>query len=299
MTIQETLLANRPNLSAGSLRTYASILTNIAKQTKLTLTTPDDYITHYKEILASMETQPSKSRKTRLSALVVFCEHSPNSKEAVDAFRTLMMSDMKAVNEENDEQKLSPRQVEGNMSLEEVTKMYKALEKEVAPLWKKDELDKKEHQRLQLYVLLSCLLLIPPRRSLDYTDFKLRNPTDTSNYMIMEKRKPFFVFNVYKTAKKHGQQKIAIPPTLKSIITRWTALSPYDYLLTNLSGNKINSTTIVTMLHSFFGKPLSTSMLRHIFLTDKYKDVPSLKDIKQTANGMAHSPMMALQYVKR
>jgi len=297
--IQDVLKVNRPNLSAGSIRTYVSILTNIAKQTKLTLDTPEHCIEHYKDIIQSMETQASASRKTRLSALVVFCENAPNSKEAVEAFRELMMSDIKAVNESNDEQKLSPRQVEGNMPLEEVMKMYKALEKEVAPLWKKDALDKKEHQRLQTYVLLSCLLLIAPRRSLDYTEFKVRNPTADSNYMLTEKRKPYFVFNVYKTAKKYGQQKVAIPPTLKSIITRWMALSPHDYLLTNLSGGKISSTSIVTMLHAFFGKPLSTSMLRHIFLTDKYKDVPSLKDIKGTADGMAHSPMMALQYVKK
>jgi hypothetical protein len=53
------------------------------------------------------------------------------------------------------------------------------------------------------------------------------------------------------------------------------------------------------MLYSFFEKPISTSMLRHIFLTDKYKNVPALTDMMDTASHMGHDVSMALKYIKK
>lgn len=51
-------------------------------------------------------------------------------------------------------------------------------------------------------------------------------------------------------------------------------------------------------LNAIFGKKVSTSMLRHIYLTHKFSNV-NLQDIKDTASAMGNSALMALQYVKR
>jgi hypothetical protein len=40
-------------------------------------------------------------------------------------------------------------------------------------------------------------------------------------------------------------------------------------------------------------------MLRHIYLTDKYKDIPAINELKQTASDMSHSVAEALEYVKK
>jgi hypothetical protein len=40
-------------------------------------------------------------------------------------------------------------------------------------------------------------------------------------------------------------------------------------------------------------------MLRHIYLSNKYKDVPALKEMKATAANMGHSIEEALKYVKQ
>ena len=47
--MEAVLKANRPNLSAGSLRTYLSILNNLAKQIDESLDKPEDVIDHYKK----------------------------------------------------------------------------------------------------------------------------------------------------------------------------------------------------------------------------------------------------------
>lgn len=299
--MDKVLLANRPNLSTGSLRTYTSILKNLAKQTGLTLDTPDDVIEHHKKIIEHLADVAGNVRKTRLSALIVFIEKTKGSEKIVESFRKQMMDDCKDYDTQINKQEMTERQKEGYIPFAEVMGKYHALEKEVIPIMKKDTLDKKEFARVQLYVLLSCLLLIEPRRSMDYTEFKIRNTDATKdNFLKTEKRKPYFVFNTYKTSKKYKQQVIEIPAKLHKIMKRWMELNPHDWLLMNTRmENKITQTQLTSILYSFFEKPISTSMLRHIFLTDKYKNVPALADMKETADHMGHDLTMALKYVKK
>ena len=299
--MDKVLLANRPNLSAGSLRTYTSILKNLSKQIGLPLDTPEEVIDNHKKIIEHLANVPGNVRKTRLSALIVFIEKAKGADKVVSSFREQMLGDCKEYDKEISKQEMTDRQKEGYIPLAEVMGKYHALEKEVVPIMKKDTLDKKEFARVQLYVLLSCLLLIEPRRSMDYTEFKLRNADPTKdNFLKTEKRKPYFVFNTYKTAKKYKQQVIEIPAKLHKIMKRWIELNPHDWLLVNTRmDNKITQTQLTSILYSFFEKPISTSMLRHIYLTDKYKDVPALAEMEKTAENMGHDLSMALKYVKK
>jgi hypothetical protein len=299
--MDKVLLANRPNLSAGSLRTYTSILKNLGKQLDVALETPEDIIDNHKKIIEHLSNVAGNVRKTRLSALIVFIEKAKHSEKVVEAFRKQMLDDCKDYDQQINKQEMTERQKEGYIPLSEVMGKFHALEKEVAPIMKKDTLDKKEFARVQLYVLLSCLLLIEPRRSLDYTQFKLKGADETKdNYMKTEKRKPFFVFNQYKTAKKYGKQSLEIPAKLHKIIKRWSVLNPHEWLLMNTQqSNKISQTQLTHLLYGFFEKPISTSMLRHIYLTDKYKDVPALAEMEKTAENMGHELSTALKYVKK
>ena len=70
------------------------------------------------------------------------------------------------------------------------------------------------------------------------------------------------------------------------------------YLLFDGKGNHITPSQITHRLNNIFGKPISTSLLRHIYLTSKFSNV-NLKDLKDTANAMGNSPMVALEYVKK
>lgn len=301
MTLLEVFKTNRPDLSQGSLRTYVSILKNLALQMKIKLENPKDVINNYKSIVSHLKDVPPKNRKTRLSALVVFIDKEKDNDNAINAFRHQMTTDGKESDEIDLKQQLTDRQKEGMMSWEEIMKKYTDLEKEVNPLLKKDKLDKGQFNKVQMYVILSCMLLIPPRRSLDWVAFKIRNFDKTKdNFFMLEKRKPFFIFNVYKTAKKKGQQKEEIPTKLWKILQQWCKLNPHDWLIMNTKqDNKINATQLTNMLYQFFDKPLSTSLLRHIYLSNKYKDMPALKEMMETADNMGHSVQEALKYVKK
>lgn len=297
--IKETLKQNRPDLSLGSLRTYSSIISNLAKQLNSKFDSPKEVCKNHKQILEHLKNVNPKLRKTRLSALVVYCDKE--NKEVADKFRDLMIDDGKKADDENKEQKMNDKQKQAMIPYNEVMDMYYKLEKEVSPLLKMDKLDKNQFHRVQMYVLLSCLLLIPVRRSLDYTEFKIKNvDKEKDNYMTLLKRKPYFVFNIYKTAKKYKTQQVEIPTKLKTIIDKWSKLNPSDYLLVNTRmTDKINPTQLTNLLYGFFNKPISTSILRHIYLSHIYKDVPALKEMEERATSMSHSVDQALEYIKK
>ena len=65
------------------------------------------------------------------------------------------------------------------------------------------------------------------------------------------------------------------------------------------NNNKISCPQITRILNKVFGKSISTSMLRHIYLTNVYKDVPQINKMENLANEMGHSVSTAMEYIKR
>lgn len=301
MTISETFKTVRPNLSEGSLKTYTSIIINVGKQMEKDYSDPEAVITNYQAILTHFQPLKPSIRKTKLACLIVFISKTEGNEEATEALRKLMMEDKSEAVDEEKKQELTPRQEEGWLSWDEVLERYATLEKEAVKLFKKLSLDKEEFHRLQLYVLLSCLVLLPVRRSLDWVSFKLRNVNEEEdNFLTYDKRKPTLVFNDYKTKRTYGQQRLPIDTKLANILTKWMEKNPNDNLLMNYhqKGN-INATQLTQLLHGFFGKPISTSLLRHIYLTHLHKGTPAIKEMAQTATNMAHSIPQQLDYVKQ
>ena len=296
---------NRPHLAISSAKTYVSIIRNLSKQMNIDLSTPDKVINHTDDIVEHFKDLEPKLRKTRLSALIVFLDNpkevTEDALKTMDIFRKQMMKDGAQYSQELRLQEKTPKQEDGWMDWNDIITNYKNLEKEVSYFKTQTSLTKQQFKRVQMFVLLSCLLLIPPRRSTDYVMFKIRNEDiNKDNFMETKGRKSYFVFNTYKTAKKYGKETIEIPTALKNIINRWKLINKNDYLLVNSNmDKKINATQLNSMLYDYFNKPLSTSLIRHIFLSEKYKNVPALQEMQKTADEMGHSLTQALEYVKK
>ena len=296
---------NRPHLAMSSCKTYVSIIRNLGNQIHTDLSNPEDIVTHKDDIIKHYKELEPKLRKTRLAALITFLDGGKHSVEGAEdtikQFRQQMMKDTDVYTEEQKNQEKTDKQKDGWMSWDEIVADYKNLEKEVSYFKTQTNLNKNQFKRVQIYVLLSCLLLMPPRRSTDFTAFKIRNEDELNdNYMTVKNRKAYFVFNTYKTSKKYGRETVEIPNALKNIILRWKLINKNDYLLVNSNmTKKINPTQLNNLLYDYFNRPLSTSLLRHIFLTEKYSDIPAIKEMEKTAHDMGHSVGQAMQYVKK
>ena len=301
-SIEDVLRANKPDVSASSIRTYASLVRNFGKQMGVVLDSPADVIKHYRVYLYHIKNMSPDNRKTRLSALIAFVKGDPNGAEAVAAFHRGMNHAIDELSEVVDDQKQNEKQKEAMIPLKDVMDKYYSLEKEVEPLWEEDNLTKEQFARYQIYVMLSCILLPESRRSMDWTEFKLRNTNEEEdNFLRIVNRKPYLVFNKHKNAAVKGQEVVACPMKLYKIIKQsWFMKNKSEWLLLNKTmTGKINSTQFTSLLYGFFDSKVSTNILRHIRITDKFGDSPPLKEMKATAKAMGHSLPVMLSYIKK
>jgi hypothetical protein len=74
-------------------------------------------------------------------------------------------------------------------------------------------------------------------------------------------------------------------------------LSDGDYLLFPDDETRTNSNRITKSLNSIFGKKVGASMLRHIYLSNKYGKV--LNEQEADANFMSHGTRMQNEYVMK
>ena len=288
----EILKKKRQNLSDGSLKTYKSILINVYRKCY-----PDDdsidlgkfdntdaIIDHLKDI-------PFNKRKTTLAALVVLTEKPEYSK--------LMFDDIKKFNETKQSQKAEGKFAD-MLNIADVEAIFKKLESDAKHLYKNPPFLMADLQKIQNYILLALTsgLFQAPRRSLDWI-MKFRNyDVEKDNYLDLKKK--MFVFNVFKTKDSKGTQSIEISKPLLAILRKWISVLPetQNYLLFDNKSTHLTPSQITHRLNDVFGKPISTSMLRHIYLTSKFSNV-NLKDLVETADAMGNSPMQALEYVKK
>jgi len=287
--ISDKIKENRPKLSASSVKTYISILFNIHKQ--ITQKEEGDLSFFSKDenkIMDYLNKKKPQSRKSSLSALFILTN--------IESYRTLMLDDCKTVNENYKLQKKSVSEKENWISIEQIKEKYDGY------LAKIKKINTSTPSSLVVeYLLLAFLGAgvagLAPRRSLDYSLLKIRNyDTKTDNYYKGGK----IVFNVYKTAKVYGMQTIEVPKQLNTVIKKWIKLNTTDYMLFSSNGNPLSSSQITKMLNKIFdNRNVSTDMLRHIYLTDMYKDVPALKQLEQTNREMGHSLATSLTYVKK
>jgi len=284
----------------NTIKSYSATLRGLSKKIGL-VSSPKDIISNIDQIIKSYDDVKYSSRKTHMSALISFIDDgSDESKKSIDKLRKIVIDDSEAYAKFINSQEKSISQSDNWIEWNDVITRYLAFEKEVAPLWKlkKEEFSKGNFNKLKIFVLLSCFVLIAPRRSLDYTSFKIRNYDVTKDNFMKGKK---FVFNAYKTAKTYGKNEVPINSKLYSIIKRWTLINPSEYLLTgnNDRHKPISSPQLTNLLNTFFDRRISVNILRHSFLTNLYKDMPDLQDMKNQASDMGHSIAQALEYVKK
>lgn len=308
-TLLELLKKNRPNLSTSSMKTYISAINTISNGIKTELTEPEHIIEHYKHILEYLEQFKPNVRKTRIAAIVSIIddknkEHSEKLDKVLDELKSQMYKDAEIIKKNDRDQKLSESQESNYITWKEVLDIYKNLKEKALPLMKLKRLNDKQFFLIQHFILLSLYVLIKPRRSADYVYFKLRNINeDTDNFMYKTGKtrniQHHFVFNNYKNSKRLGQQIVDIPKELSTLIENWSKINTSDYLLSTSEQKPITQTRITKMLNNIFGKKISTSMLRHIYLTSEFGDV-DLEKLEQATREMGNSQInRTLAYVSK
>jgi hypothetical protein len=202
-------------------------------------------------------------------------------------------------------------QSENWMKWSEIEGVFKELKFEVDKFVNNKVISENQYNKLLSLMVLSLYVLIPARRNKDYMMMDIVRPynalNEDRNYLDYDGKK--FIFNVYKTAKKHNQKEEAIPDTLMEIINLY--LKHHPAFENKKLPKKINTpflvfkdgsafsadNTITRILNKIFGKKISSSMIYHIYVSDKFGD--NLKEMKEVADSRGHNVEMLQEYIKK
>jgi hypothetical protein len=295
MDFTEVLKEKRAHLSANSLKTYNSCLRTIYKNCfpNDKEADPNKFHTEHKKISEYINSKPFNVRKTILASLVCI---APDVKE----YKDNMLSDIKEYKEEIDKQEETETQKNARITHEEISSVLGELKRQADVIYKRKYINNDDLQKLQDYILV-CLLggfYIVPRRSLDYTEMKIRNVNkEVDNHIDKNK----LVYVKFKTAKFYGTQSIEMPTQLKNILNKYISVIPehIEYLLFNVNGAKLNSVSLNQRLNKIFNGRISINALRHAFLTEKYAStMKEQKKMDADLSAMGSSEAQAKTYVK-
>ena len=134
-------------------------------------------------------------------------------------------------------------------------------------------------------------------------------PEEDKTFNYLDTGKWVWVFNNYKTQKKYNQQILPIPDDLKEILKVYLKHHPKskeikakasaEPFLVKFDGTPISTSPEMTRsLNKIFGKKVGCSMLRSIYLTNKYGK--TLEDLKTDVANMGTSAGTAENnYIKK
>jgi hypothetical protein len=288
--LAEKIKENRPNISDSSIKTYVSVLMSLAKN--LNFDNINQFEDDSEQILHHMKEKPARSRKTSLSALFVLTKKQE--------FRDAMLVDCKSVNDDYKSQTKSKKEEDNWVSISEVQKIYdQYLATAKAMLNGKQLLNPDVIVKFFCLVFLSGCSGLPPRRSMDIALLKVKNYDEAKDNFYDAKKKEF-VFNQFKTSKVYGTQRVKLPSKeLQLMCNRWVKLNPTSTFLFSSNQRSVTSSQISRILNSVFGgKAVSTDMLRHVYISDLYKDVPKMAELENIAHQMGHNLSTQQTYAK-
>ena len=238
-----------------------------------------------------LEKYSVNSKRTFYIAIVSFL---PEKNKIRKFYYDRMMEINKAGRENTDK---SEKQKENWLSQEEVKAIWEKLREEAEPIFKKKKLTEAETKLLQSYVILSLYVLQPPRRSLDYTQMIVvpefnENLDKAFNYLSLKEK--MFYFNNYKTAGTYKTQSKPIPEDLFQLLKKYRKTG----LLLQNGDKALTSPQMTLILNKVFGKKISVSMLRNIYLSSKYGE--QSKELAEDTKNMATSISNAMNtYIKK
>jgi len=244
-----------------------------------------------------------------VSVLSLF-KDKPTFKKPYSHYYDEMMAKSKVAREEETKNEKTETQKNNWLTWDEVEKHKKELDEKVSKFAKSKVLTPAEYDTLLQFIVLALYTEVQPRRNQDYLDmYVVKKWSETmpkdKNYLDLSTK--HFVFHKYKTAKKYGIQTEEIPERLWSSVSLFLKHHPGWKVVANRKtpvkllvqhgGEPIVAVNAITRcLNRIFGKKVGSSMLRHIYLSDRYGD--TLAEMKKDSEAMGHSLDVQKGYIK-
>jgi hypothetical protein len=294
------------NITESSLKLY---LNNLRRLNGGEFPKSFSFLKDVDVILEKIKDYKPNTQRSYIISIVSLLKQETKLKKLYDKYYTILMNFNKELKTNNEK---SETQKENWISQDEVNELYTTLSNEVSEMVKdKKKLSPSEYEKLLRWFVLSLYTLQKPRRNADYqlalvSRNKLTNPDPQYNYLDVANKK--WIFGNYKTKGTYKIQNQDISPEMLDAVEIFLKFHPHSKLykkkdsliplLVDFEGNPFQQTNSITrILNKVFGKKIGVSMLRNIYLTDKFGD--KVKELNDTAKEMGtSSSTIQNQYVK-
>ena len=301
----------KPDLSDKSLKVYNNTINKILKD----LDGCDDLkcLEDTKKVIKYLDSKDVSflTKRNYYNTIIVFMQAKNKPENIIKIYQDKRDKLNDEYTEFQKSGNKSEKQKKAWASLEELNDVKNKLRIETDKINKKDDYTKKDLQTIQNYFILTFYLNTPLRNDLNNTKVIKLNQYNKlseeekkeSNYMVYG-AKNFLSLSQYKTAKKYGLKKIDLSNDIIKAFRLWhDKFNPNkEYLLINLNTNEPMTShqltiTLTKLFKKYLDKNISTTMLRHIVLSEKFGDVK--KEMKEMADKMGHDVNTQQQiYVK-
>ena len=318
MTYLETIkkeINEKRKLRPSSLNAYAANMNKLHKLMFDKEINGLDFLKKKKDVMKTIEEKKLSTRKTYLAAIVVTLMAFDKDEKLIEYYRDEMEDLAKQFNANMEEQNKSETQDKNWVSLAALRKVMRKYRNELNEkgIFKKDvdDLTNKEFDLLQKWIVSSLYILDenPPLRN-DYIMKTISNKEydklsedqkREKNYLVIKSRNnKMFSLGEYKTSGKYGTKTIPVGKKLNSALNIWLKFNKTGHLLLNSKREPMTANGLTKYLQKTFaptGKNISSSMIRHIFISDKFP--AQNKEKEEVAEKMAHSVNQQTLYSKK
>ena len=254
-------------------------------------------------ISAKIEDKSANTRKNYLASIVKLLRMMPDTetnKKLIETYSKLMnveIENTKPTNRYNEKQKANL------MTMAEINQIRDTMLTGIKPA---DLTKRINYDTLLDHMILSLYTLQPPRRNEFYDMLLAKSAAEidnTQNWILWTPKKKEFIFQRYKTAKTYGTERFSISkeldPVIKNYLKYRDSIALPDnkaFLVKYGNQNFENSNDITRRLNRMLGKNVGASMLRHIYLSEKYG--ATIKMMEKDAKALGHSVEQQKDYIK-
>jgi len=284
---------NNIKLSEATLKQYNCILNKIDID-KITLD-------NFDKVLDMVHTHVTNknSVKVYLSAILYHIRQN-NIDIDIEKYQNKIKLLSLEIQNEIEKNKLSDKQKKNYLSWSQILDIKEKVKKEL------EDANYKSKPKYKFYTIMSLYTQLPPRRLLDYANLKFYNRkpihkkiNKDENYLILNKKAGYLLFNNYKTSKVYKTQKIDLPPQLLKELKKYVEQNRLiqGEVLFGLDANYLGK-HISQQMQKYSGVPVTVNIMRHSFITNLDNNKISVKKRKTIAKKMAHSVELQLLYSK-
>lgn len=302
-----TFLKNK-NVNENSINNYINNVKRLSESDNKNF----DFLNNVDDVLNKIQKFKPNTQRNYIIA-IVSCLSTMKDKTKYNKlylkYREIMDNMNKELKSEESQNKKTETQKDNWEDWDTVIRTRDDLKNKI--IWNSKKMNNENYINILKYVVLSLFTMIPVRRNKDYVLMHATNcydckcDSDSDNYFDIKAKK--FIFNNFKNVKKTGPLTVDVPNDLYNVLIKYLKVHPLRVdktnkkfnipLLVHYNGEPLNKVNGITyLLNSIFGKKLSSSMLRHIYLSKKYSNV--LEEQKKDALMMSHNSDMQKDYIK-